>query len=211
MKVKDYFSQGRRGWVRLHEKGGKEHEVPCHHSLEKILDEYIAAAGIAGDPNGPLFRTTGRKTGQAQALWQQDAYRMIQRRAAARGHQDQNRQPHLSRDRHHRLPQKQRHAGARAEIANHASRARRSSTTGGRTKFRSTRWRRLRFKGVGWSERHGARRAFDINHVMTSQPCSRHIEMTPLCKIEVTLARVLGSREVRRVGGVDEQAGVQPP
>jgi site-specific recombinase XerD len=24
MKVKDYFSQGRRGWVRLHEKGGKE-------------------------------------------------------------------------------------------------------------------------------------------------------------------------------------------
>jgi site-specific recombinase XerD len=85
MKVKDYFSQGRRGWVRLHEKGGKEHEVPCHHSLEKLLDEYIAASGIAGDPNGPLFRTTGRKTGQAQAMWQQDVYRMIQRRAAAAG------------------------------------------------------------------------------------------------------------------------------
>jgi site-specific recombinase XerD len=85
MKVKDYFSQGRRGWVRLHEKGGKEHEVPCHHSLEKLLDEYIGAAGIAGDPNGPLFRTTGRKTGQAQAMWQQDVYRMIQRRAAAAG------------------------------------------------------------------------------------------------------------------------------
>ena len=85
MKVKDYFTQGRRGWVRLHEKGGKEHEVPCHHTLEKILDEYIAAAGIAGEPNGPLFRTTGRKTGQAQALWQQDVYRMIQRRAAAAG------------------------------------------------------------------------------------------------------------------------------
>jgi site-specific recombinase XerD len=48
MKVKDYFSQGRRGWVRLHEKGGKEHEVPCHHSLEKLLDDYIAGAGIAG-------------------------------------------------------------------------------------------------------------------------------------------------------------------
>src|SRR5450631_1917774 len=82
MKVKDYFTQGRRGWVRLHEKGGKEHEVPCHHSLEKILDDYIEAAGIAGDPNGPLFRSTGRKTGEAQALWQQDVYRMIQRRAA---------------------------------------------------------------------------------------------------------------------------------
>jgi site-specific recombinase XerD len=50
MKVKDYFSQGRRGWVRLHEKGGKEHEVPCHHSLEKLLDEYIAAAGLTSSP-----------------------------------------------------------------------------------------------------------------------------------------------------------------
>jgi integrase/recombinase XerD len=44
MKVRDYFVQGRRGWVRLHEKGGKEHEVPCHHNLELYLDEYIAAA-----------------------------------------------------------------------------------------------------------------------------------------------------------------------
>jgi len=85
MKVKDYFTQGRRGWVRLHEKGGKEHEVPCNHTLEELLDEYLAAAGIAGDAEGPLFRTTGRKTGQAHAMWQQDAYRMIQRRAAAAG------------------------------------------------------------------------------------------------------------------------------
>jgi integrase/recombinase XerD len=85
MKVKDYFTQGRRGWVRLHEKGGKEHEVPCHHSLEKLLDEYLAAAGIVGEPDGPLFRTTGRKTGQPHALWQQDVYRMIQRRAATAG------------------------------------------------------------------------------------------------------------------------------
>ena len=85
MKVKDYFVQGRRGWVRLHEKGGKEHEVPCHHTLEKYLDEYIAAAGIAGDPDGPLFRTTGRKTGKQHPMRQQDSYRMIQRRAADAG------------------------------------------------------------------------------------------------------------------------------
>jgi site-specific recombinase XerD len=85
MKVKDYFIQARRGWVRLHEKGGKEHEVPCHHTLEKFLDEYLEAAGIAGDVEGPLFRSVGRKTGRAEALWQQDAYRMIQRRAAAAG------------------------------------------------------------------------------------------------------------------------------
>jgi site-specific recombinase XerD len=85
MKVKDYYTQGRRGWVRLHEKGGKEHEVPCHHTLEKYLDEYIAAAGIAGEPDGPLFRTTGRKTGLAGPLYQQDVYRMIQRQVLVAG------------------------------------------------------------------------------------------------------------------------------
>jgi hypothetical protein len=41
--------------------------------------------------------------------------------------------------------------------------------------------------------------------------CKRNIEMTPLCKIEVTHRRVLGSREMRHGGVVDEQAGVQPP
>jgi hypothetical protein len=40
--------------------------------------------------------------------------------------------------------------------------------------------------------------------------CKRNIEMTPLCKIEVTLPRVLGSREVCLGGVVDEQTGVQP-
>ncbi len=87
MKVRDYFVQGRRGWVRLHEKGGKEHEVPCHHNLERYLDEYIAAAGIAVDPDGPLFRTAAGKTGKLtpNAMWQQDAYRMIQRRVEAAG------------------------------------------------------------------------------------------------------------------------------
>jgi hypothetical protein len=65
--------------------GGQGARTPCHHNLEQDLDEDIAAAGIAGDPDGPLFRTTGRKTGKHQPIWQQDAYRMIQRRAKAAG------------------------------------------------------------------------------------------------------------------------------
>jgi integrase len=87
MKVKDYFVQGRRSWVRLHEKNGKEHDVPCHHSLDDYLDEYIAAAGIAGDADGPLFRTAAGKSGALtrNPMWQQDAYRMIQRRGRAAG------------------------------------------------------------------------------------------------------------------------------
>jgi len=38
LRVEDYFQQGRRSWVRLNEKGGKRHEVPCHHSLDEYLD-----------------------------------------------------------------------------------------------------------------------------------------------------------------------------
>jgi integrase/recombinase XerD len=85
MKVCDYFSQGRRGWVRLHEKGGKYHEAPCIPKLETYLDEYIAAAGVADDADGPLFRTTGRSTGTPHRLTQQDAYRLIQRHARRAG------------------------------------------------------------------------------------------------------------------------------
>jgi site-specific recombinase XerD len=85
MNVSDYFTQGRRGWVRLHEKNGKEHEAPCHHKLEAFLDEYIKAAGIADDKDGPLFRTTGRSTGKQHRMTQPDAFRMLQRRARQAG------------------------------------------------------------------------------------------------------------------------------
>ncbi|WP_156452155.1 site-specific integrase, partial [Novosphingobium sp. CCH12-A3] len=40
MRVEDVFMQNRRLWVRLHEKGGKRHEMPCHHNLEDYLTAY---------------------------------------------------------------------------------------------------------------------------------------------------------------------------
>jgi site-specific recombinase XerD len=83
MNVGDYFNQGRRGWVRLHEKGGKEHTSPCVAKLEAYLDEYIATWGIADDKGNPFWRTSGRKTGTAHRLTQPDAYAMIRRRAKA--------------------------------------------------------------------------------------------------------------------------------
>ena len=48
---------GEASWLRLHEKGGKQHEMPAHHTLEEYMDAYIKAAGIADDSKGPLFRT----------------------------------------------------------------------------------------------------------------------------------------------------------
>jgi integrase len=87
MKVEDFFVQGRRGWVRLHEKGGKEHTMPTHHNLDRYLEEYIAAAGIAQDRKGPLFRTTKGRSGEltGNSLLQSDVWRMIRRRALAAG------------------------------------------------------------------------------------------------------------------------------
>ena len=87
MRVEDYYPKGKRWWVRLHEKGGKRHEMPCHHNLEKYLTDYIEGAGLAADPKGPLFRTIGRKTKllTRTPLPRVNAYAMIQRRAAAAG------------------------------------------------------------------------------------------------------------------------------
>ena len=87
MKVKDYYPNGKRYWIRLHEKGGKFHEVPAHHTAEKYLDEYIDVAGIAGEKNKPLFRTT---RGQSRVLTERalsrfEAWHMIKRRAADAG------------------------------------------------------------------------------------------------------------------------------
>jgi len=79
--------QNRRLWLRLREKGGKRHEMPCHHNLETYLQEYIDGGGIAEDPKGPLFRTIGRTTGRLTRtpLPQANAYAMIGRRATAAG------------------------------------------------------------------------------------------------------------------------------
>src|SRR5437763_11015945 len=84
MKVEDYYIQKRRGWVRLHEKGGKVTELPCHHNLEQFLDEWLNAAGLGGEPSAPIFPTLrhGKLTGRTP-LPQANVHMMIQRRALA--------------------------------------------------------------------------------------------------------------------------------
>src|SRR6202044_1629081 len=63
MRVEDYFANGKRWWVRLHEKGGKRHEMPAHHTLEAYLYAYIEAAKIRDAGKAPLFRSAVRRTG----------------------------------------------------------------------------------------------------------------------------------------------------
>jgi integrase/recombinase XerD len=88
MNIEDYYPQGKRWWVRLHEKGGKQHEMPAHHLLEGYLDEYVKAAGIGAEKASPLFRTLGgrgRKQLTDDRMTRQDARRMIVRRALKAG------------------------------------------------------------------------------------------------------------------------------
>nr|WP_304665389.1 tyrosine-type recombinase/integrase [Pseudomonas tremae] len=87
MKIEDVYTQNRRLWVRLREKGGKQHAMPCHHLLEEYLHAYLVQTGIEADIKGPLFRTIGRGTGQlsATALPQANAHAMVRRRALAAG------------------------------------------------------------------------------------------------------------------------------
>jgi site-specific recombinase XerD len=61
--------------------------MPCHHNLETYLQDYIEAAGLAGDREGALFRTSYRRTGVLtdRAMTQSDAWRMLQRRARDAG------------------------------------------------------------------------------------------------------------------------------
>lgn len=87
MKVEDVFTQNRRLWVRLHEKGGKHHAMPTHHNLEQALVAYFEGNGSENRPKDPLFRTIGRGTGQLTrtSLPQANAHAMIRRRALAAG------------------------------------------------------------------------------------------------------------------------------
>jgi site-specific recombinase XerD len=87
MRVEDYYQFGKRSWLRLHEKGGKFHEVPAHHNAQEYLDTYITAAGIAEDARGPLFRTAAGRTGEitVNQMTRHDALRMVKRRSRAAG------------------------------------------------------------------------------------------------------------------------------
>ena len=81
MNVEDYYQQGKRWWLRLHEKGGKHHEVPAHHKAEEYLDAYIAAAGIGKEKGAPLWRSmTKERAFGENRVSRFDVFRMIKRR-----------------------------------------------------------------------------------------------------------------------------------
>lgn len=81
MNVGDYFQNGRRMIVQLHEKGGKEHQMPAHHTLVEYLDAYLKALAPE-DLEGPLFRTVrrDRRGFTENRLSRYEAWAMVKRR-----------------------------------------------------------------------------------------------------------------------------------
>ncbi|MBX2838144.1 MAG: site-specific integrase [Gammaproteobacteria bacterium] len=84
MDVKDVYPKHRRLWIRLAEKGGKHHEVPCNHNLEEYLQEYIDKAGLT---EGPLFRTLRGRSDHLndKRLLRRECLAMIKRRCKRAG------------------------------------------------------------------------------------------------------------------------------
>ena len=86
MRRQDYFRQGSRGWLRLHEKGGKRHDVPAHHRAAEALAEYLVAAGLE-DGKVALFQSVDRAGDRltGRSLSRRVVLAMIKRRAASAG------------------------------------------------------------------------------------------------------------------------------
>ncbi len=86
MKVADYYQTGKRWWLRLHEKGGKRHEVPAHHNADAYIDAYLKTAGIEHEKKSPLFRSIDRQRKITERpVSRTDVLRMIKRRAEDAG------------------------------------------------------------------------------------------------------------------------------
>ena len=89
MRVSDYYTQGKRSFFRLHEKGGKYLVVPAHHVGKTYVDEYIQATAIDSDKQGALFRSSGQGRKQdvllRSPMTRQTALKMIKRRVRNAG------------------------------------------------------------------------------------------------------------------------------
>lgn len=87
MAVRDFDDGSEHAALVLHEKGGKERRIPCHHKAREYLRAYIAAAGFEPRTKLPLFQSapgrSARLSGEAMTI--DDALRAVKRRCADAG------------------------------------------------------------------------------------------------------------------------------
>ena len=84
--VEDVYLNSRRLWIRLHEKGGKYHEMPLHHNAEDYLTAYLDAGALHGERGNPLFRTLDRRRNLSEnRMHRNDVLDMVKRHARHAG------------------------------------------------------------------------------------------------------------------------------
>ena len=122
MTVEDYYAQGKRSWLRFHEKGGRQHEIPAQHTLEECIAAYIMAADIAVDIKCPL-QHCARYRDKADAKPHANRRRVADDPAAdqANRHSHQGRLPQFPGDGDHLLPGRQGTLEKAQQMASHAS------------------------------------------------------------------------------------------
>jgi len=86
MQVRD-FEEGDNAWLVLHEKGGRERRIPCHHKTRDYLRAYLEAARLERESRLPLFQSAPHRTGALSglALNRRDVLRIVKRRCKAVG------------------------------------------------------------------------------------------------------------------------------
>jgi site-specific recombinase XerD len=86
LRLCDVRHDGEQWTLRFAEKGGKSREIPVRHDLQRMILDYLDAAGLStGNSAAPVFRSALRRTGRLtqRALTPGDACRMVQRRLRA--------------------------------------------------------------------------------------------------------------------------------
>ena len=87
MDVEDYRLSNHQRMFLLHEKGGKEHQVPAHHRLVEYLGEYMDATRLSDTPKSPLFQSVDITKSRLKGtrMDRQIVFQMVRRRARRAG------------------------------------------------------------------------------------------------------------------------------
>ena len=96
LTVEDYYQRQGDHWLRLHEKRGKNHEVPVHSKAREAIDRWLDASGLRSTPTAPLFPAFGkdkktielkqdRKTLKFKPMDRTGIWKLVQVRARACG------------------------------------------------------------------------------------------------------------------------------
>jgi integrase/recombinase XerD len=87
MAVRDFEDEGATAYLVLHEKGGKERRIACHHKAREYLRAYVQAAGFDSRSHEPLFQSAPKRSGalSGKAMGRIAVWKTVKRRCKAAG------------------------------------------------------------------------------------------------------------------------------